>query len=304
MAQQRPDGLWPDPGSTTGEGAAWITGLVGRSAWALLADEPRADGLEDALERAFYALTSRQRANGGWASSESAGTDAEATAWALVCLLSDRRRVMYSTSRAHRYLYSHWHPASGTFGLHVTLDDQVDQVDQVDQAPAERSRGASTSESSPAPSYVTALVLRALLMGGDPGPAVGQARDYIATAQGSDGLWRSPLWNVVGLPTLNALMTLGMVDGLDESVRAQAAAGVGRLLGSLDPFESASAVVASLQVGLGDAVGEPIERLLEAQEADGGWTPLVGVRNAADSPEDGRLLTTTMALIALHFSSH
>lgn len=295
MAQQLPDGRWPDPASAPGVGSHWVTGLVGRSAWALLVDTPRDDGLETALDRAFDALTRGQRANGGWGHDESGRTDAESTAWALVCLLSERRRAPYSASRAHRYLYSHWDPAGGGFRLHASVDD-------AGAAPVAEEPGAVQHDLAPALPYVTALALRALLMSGAPGHAVRPACAAIVKAQDADGLWRSPLWNVTGPPTLIALTTLGMTGELSEETRARAVAGESRLLGHADPFECASAVVAAPLLGLGDDVEDAIRCLLENQDGDGGWSPLVGIRRAEDPPEAGRLLTTVMALIALHLS--
>jgi hypothetical protein len=302
VAQQLPDGRWPDPGGP-GTGSDWVTGLVGRSAWALLADTPRGDGLHAALDSAFDALTRRQQANGGWGHDGSGNTDAESTAWALVCLLSERRRAMYSLRRARQYLSSHRDPVSGGFRLHATVDGGAGAPSD-DRPPGEDdTHPAPANEASPA-SYVTALALRALLMSGDPGRALQPAREYLIKAQGADGLWRSPLWNVTGAPTLITLTTLLMTGELPEETRARAIAGQARLLGHADPVECAAAVVAAPHLALGDGVEQAIHRLLESQGPDGAWTPLVGIRRSTDAPERGRLLTTVMALVALHLSSH
>jgi hypothetical protein len=301
-AAQDKDGLWHDS-ELEGEGSDFVTAYVARCLWAVLS-MPGLDWLERVFDAACHGLSQRQRPNGGWAYSRETDTDAEATAWALICLLDQRDRRGFSTTRARRYLEAHRDPESGGFRLYVPPVDGDASPDRV-RVP---------DEFRQAHPDVTGAVLRALVARGESGLTIGAACAYLKRVQGEDGLWGSPLWTGRAAPTYLALSALDMAHDLDDATRSAAREGVTRLLKESSDYELAAALVSAPRLSPPGGMGDAVARLLAEQGEDGSWTPTRRLRaspvahGATDAvrPIDlayrGRLLTTVTAVTALYFS--
>lgn len=307
-AQAR-DGLWHDSEFPVGEGSDWITAYIARCLWTVLA-LPESGDVERVYETALEALARRQRRNGGWAYSTATATDAEATAWALICLLDHRERHRFSTSRARRHLMAHLDEPSGGFLFYL---------------PGEGEEGFGQMHSSDVPGAaqpcVTGAVVRALATSGSTDAVVARACDYLKRTQGADGLWRSALWTGTGAPTYLALSALDMAHSLDDETRARARGGVREVLREGSSYELAAALIAAPRLDpTGDAAGA-VERLVSEQGDDGSWRPSGRLRTSTpvtcppagqgdeavpsaqtDIAYRGRLLTTVTAVTALVFS--
>jgi hypothetical protein len=309
-AVQDRDGLWHDSEFPEKEGSAWVTAYIARCLWTVLS-MPDSGDLEEVYEAACQGLARRQRRNGGWAYSAATATDAEATAWALICLLDRRDRHGFSTTKARRYLKAHLDEASGGFRFYAPTDD------------AEGGFGELRDPDIPcdAQPCVTGAVVRALVTSGSTGPIVTRACEYLKGTQGEDGMWRSALWTGPGAPTYLALSALDFAGALDDRTRARAWEGVSRIVREGRSYELAAALISAPRLDPTGNVADAVERLVADQEEDGSWRPTgrlravtpsryppTGAGDAADRQVSvdlayrGRLLMTVTAVTALVFS--
>ena len=308
-AAQGRDGLWHDSEFPEGEGSDWITAYIARCLWTVLS-LPDSGDVDRVYEAALQGLARRQRRNGGWAYSAATATDAEATAWALICLLDDRQRHRFSTSRARRYLTAHLDEPSGGFLFYV---------------PSDGGEGFGEMRSSDVPGAaqpcVTGAVVRALATSGSADAVVARACDYLKRTQGEDGLWRSALWTGTGAPTYLALSALDLAHSLDDETRARARGGVRAVLREGSSYELAAALIAAPRLDPSGDVAGAVARLVSEQDDEGSWRPSGRLRTSTpvtfppsgqgdvavvSAPTDiaywGRLLTTVTAVTALVFS--
>lgn len=305
-AAQGSDGMWQDS-ELDGAGSDFVTAYIARCLWAVLSMPGRED-LYPLFEAACQGLSRRQRRNGGWAYSAQTATDAEATSWALLCLLDQRDRRGFSTARAKTYLEAHRDPSTGGYRPYLIPVDSEGETEFLRVPDV-------LCEAQPC---VTGSVVRALVTSAGSQARVEEACRYLRRAQQDDGLWTSALWNSRGAPTYLALSALDMTGSLSEEIREAARVGVEKLLAEAEGYElTASLVAAPRLYPTGAVLGEAVERLLAEQRDDGGWTPPSRIRAlspvpAASRPDGssgpnlhyrGRLLMTVTAVTGLYFSA-
>lgn len=191
-ARQHPDGLWRDFSTPAGASSEWVSAFV--------AHHIRGASALQVLTQADVELCARQRADGGWGYRSIVPSDADSTAWALLCI-GDRLPAPRRDA-ARRFLLCHWTTQSGGFSTY--------RKDSPIAAFVGRQSPAAVSGWTVPHGCVTASSIRALRAAKLPAAhrALASAVVHLRRSRQENGLWRSYWWNGAAYPTLQALQAL------------------------------------------------------------------------------------------------
>lgn len=267
---QEPDGRFIDFALPPGPGDGWITGFV-----AVALDEAQKGpasgpevGARAAVAAAAEALLRSARPR-GWGYNQGAPPDGDATAFALRALQRGKRRPLAAPEAL----------------LSPYLEGE-----------------------SPRPDVLASIGL-ALCEARAPAPLRARVLSAVVSAQGPSGTWASPRWRRSFYPTWLVLSLLRAERALDVDLARAAHAG---LLEEVRKGEDLCVLDVACLFGsltdVAEAMGwavprGPLRRLLDLQEADGGWpasrclVPGAGEGQAAYA-DIRRLFTTAVAVQA------
>ena len=265
LARQGRDGLWRDFDTPAGEASQWPSGFIG-TALPLCADTT------EALEEAADALVDAQNPDGGWGYNEDVPTDADSTAWVLRFLTRLGRSG--ACRRAARCLIDHQGNRNGGVATYS------------EAGPIRRFMGLTRwvpfwGWCAPQTEVTAAAALA--LASAEPAGSSAQVQDawrFVKSRQRRDGSWSSYWWTSPHYTTLQAV-ELAVAAGDESAVRRavlwtivhQRDSGGWNVTGDADSaFASALAVSILLRANAGaERVERGLLRLLELQQADGGW---------------------------------
>ena len=265
LARQGRDGLWRDFLTPAGEASHWPTGFIGTAL-------PLTGDTKDALEKTADTLVANQNADGGWGYNEDVPTDADSTAWVLrfltrlgrtspcrraaACLI-DHQRIRnggiatYSEPGPIRRFMgiSRWVPFSGWC------------------APQTEVTATAALALASAPPTHDPIQLRA-------------AWRFVQSRQRGDGSWSSYWWTSPHYTTWQAV-EFALAAGDRAAVHRavlwtivhQGDSG-GWTAAEADDSAFASALAVSILLrgnAAADRVERGLARLVELQQADGGW---------------------------------
>jgi hypothetical protein len=243
---QRKDGSWVDWRLPAGESDAWTTAYVGYQ-FRLLPASLRARAAA-AVDVASKWLLNASFTDGGWGYNTAVGTDADSTAYAILCLSSSGRPVPEKSYRCLRKFQC----SDGGFSTYI------------------HERGIdSWVVSHPDVSPIALLAL--LTKYSHESPAVRRGIDYVSMQRNPSGLWNSFWWNSflystkVNLSLLKTVRvqfdTARMKKNL-SLVRPQNAFEMALLVSILLCSDSDAATVTACQFA---------DQLIQAQLSDGSW---------------------------------
>jgi squalene-hopene/tetraprenyl-beta-curcumene cyclase len=265
LARQGHDGLWRDFHTPAGEASQWPSGFIGTAL-------PLGADTTEALDRAADTLVDTQNPDGGWGYNEDVPTDADSTAWVMRFLTRLGRNG--ACRRAARCLIGHQRSRNGGVATYS------------DAAPIRRFMGLTRwvpfwgwCAPQTEVTAVAALALASAEHGGSPAQ-VQDAWRFVKSRQRRDGSWSSYWWTSPHYTTLQAV-EFAVAAG-DESTARRAVlwtivhqrdSGGWNVTGDVDSaFASALAVSILLRANAGtEHVERGLLRLLELQQADGGW---------------------------------
>lgn len=265
LARQGRDGLWRDFLTPAGEASQWPSGFIGTAL-------PLTDDTKDALEKAADTLVAAQNTDGGWGYNEDVPTDADSTAWVLRLL--NRLGRASACQRAAECLIGCQRSRNGGIATYS------------ESSPIRRFMGISRwvpfSGWCAPQTEVTAAAALALASaphGGRP-VQVREAWRFVKSRQRRDGSWSSYWWTSPHYATLQAV-EFAITAGDESAVRRavlwtivnQRDSGGWTAAGPADSaFASALAVSILLRASAAaDRVKLGLVRLVELQQADGGW---------------------------------
>ena len=246
LTLQATDGHWTDWNLPPGTSLAWTTGYVG-----FKLDSLPEDWSEKAASVRLAAsnwLLRNQFPDGGWGYNESVGSDADSTAFAILCLTSAGLKAPDS---AYNHL-TQYHCSDGGFSTYYCDDIR-------------NSWGVSHPD-------VTPVVLRALLTTHSTGESVvSDGLKYVLGQKTKEGIWNSFWWDSHLYSTEANLSLLTAVKGqhdlnVTEKVLCQ--------LGPAKVFEVALLISSLLHLATPRAravVAPLLEQLIRQQQPDGSW---------------------------------
>jgi hypothetical protein len=282
---QAPDGHWTDWNLPPGNSLAWTTGYIGFKLRSL--PDHWTEKAACARVAAANWLLRHQFPDGGWGYNESVGSDADSTAFAILCISSAGLEV---PDMAYEHL-SQYQCADG--GFSTFLDERMSN---------------SWSVSHP---DVTPIALRALLSKHSIADStVRNGLDYVVGQKTSEGIWNSFWWDTPLYSTEANLALLRSAMDYDATTTEES-------LCSLRPlrvFEIALLISSLLLIATVRACAAAIpllEQLIRKQRPDGGWNSDAILRitsrdcykpwdcaNAGPLFEDPQRLFTSSAVIA------
>ena len=245
LTLQAPDGHWTDWNLPPGNSLAWTTGYVGFKLRYLPDDWAEKSACARLLAANW--LLRNQFPDGGWGYSQVVGSDADSTAFAILCITS---AGLEAPDVAYDHLIQ-YQCADGGFSTYHS----------------ERIRN-SWSVSHP---DVTPVALQALLMKHSIGDSrVRNGLNYVVNKKTSEGIWNSFWWDT---PLYGTEANLSLL----KSVMAHDATTTEESLCSLRPskvFEIALLISSLLHIATprARAAAVPlVEQLIRQQRLDGGW---------------------------------
>ena len=266
LACQGGDGLWRDFVTPAGEASQWPTGYIGTAV-------PLTGDTAYALEQAADTLLATQNLDGGWGYNENVPTDADSTAWVLRFLIR-LGRTGDACQRAASCLISHQRSRNG--GVATYLEShRIRRFMGLGRWVPFWGWCAPHTE-------VTAAAGQALMAAAcDDSPKRAQAAwRFVRSRQRADGCWSSYWWTSPHFTTLQAVEFALAAGDLTAVRRAaqwmivnQGDSGGLKFAGSADSAFASALAVSILVRGNadGDHVDRAVMRLLELQQADGGW---------------------------------
>jgi squalene cyclase len=266
LARQGHDGLWRDFDTPAGEACQWPTGFIGSAL-------PLNGGTANELERAADTLVSTQNPDGGWGYNGDVPTDADSTAWVLR-FLTRLGRNGDVCRRAASCLMRHQRSRTGGIATYS------------ESGPIRRFMklgrwvpfwGWCTPHTE-----VTAVAGQALSSASCAGtPAEARAAwRFVSSRQRGDGSWSSYWWTSPHYTTLQAVEFASTVGDraavrravLWAMVTQRDSGGWGQVGAADSAFASALAVSIFLRANADhDHLQRGVMRLIELQQADGGW---------------------------------
>jgi squalene-hopene/tetraprenyl-beta-curcumene cyclase len=262
LARQGRDGLWREFVTPAGEASQWPTGFIGTAL-------PLTGDTADALETAADTLSASQNLDGGWGYNEDVPTDADSTAWVLRFLTRVGRDGSVCR-RAASCLIGHQRSQNGGIATYF------------EAGPIRRFMGLGCWVPFwgwCAPHTEVTAVAGHALTGSSP-TAAQAAWHFVRSRQRRDGSWSSYWWTSPHYTTLQAVeFALSVGDwavvrrAVAWTITSQGDTGGWNIPGVADSaFASALAVSTLLQANADhDHVERGVRRLIELQEADGGW---------------------------------
>ena len=267
LARQGRDGLWRDFVTPAGEASQWPTGYIGTAV-------PLNGDTADSLERAADTLIATQNLDGGWGYNENVPTDADSTAWVLR-FLTRLGRNGDVCRRAASCLIGHQRSRNGGVATYLE-SNRIRQFMGLGRWVPFWGWCASHTE-------VTAAAGQALMAAsrGDSPDQTQAAWRFVRSRQRADGSWGSYWWTSPHFTTLQAI-EFGLAAGDLAAVRRavlwaiinQGDSGGWKIAGTADSaFASALAVSILLRGNADDDhINSGVMRLIELQQADGGWS--------------------------------
>jgi squalene-hopene/tetraprenyl-beta-curcumene cyclase len=284
LARQGRDGLWRDFATPAGEASCWPTGYIGSAV-------PLTGSTADALDRAADTLIAAQNLDGGWGYNENVPTDADSTAWVLRFLIR-LGRTGDPCRRAASCLISHQRNRTGGVATYLE-SNQIRRFMGL-------SRWVPFWGWCAAHTEVTAAACQALTAA-SPDDSRSQAQAawrFVRSRQRADGCWSSYWWTSPHFATLQAIeFALAVGDwatvrrGVQWTIVNQDRSGGWKLPGADDSaFATALALSILLRADADDDhVDRGVMRLLDLQQADGGWSslPIMRIPLPPDTNPDG-----------------
>lgn len=284
-ARQGADGLWRDFITPAGEASHWPTGFIGAALCAAGADV-------EMLQRAASALVAGQQADGGWGYSECVPTDADSTACALLFLAAGG--LAESREAVER--------ASACLALHQRVDSGGVATFRL-AGPIRRFMGVGPwlrfSGWCQPHAEVTAMAGRAWssLQGDEQAHRALAAWRYLRASQARAGCWYPYWWTSPHYATAQALelaLSIGDAESAFRAgawaLRAQSAEGAWSLPGApVSCFGTAWGLSILARSGVSPVAQQRAAlRLVELQEADGGWAshPVMRIPMPSDREPD------------------
>jgi squalene cyclase len=328
---QDEDGTWSDFALTVGASDEWVSGHVGLGLASVAATDLASDELAHALARAERVLRARRHPGGGWGFNAVAGVDSDSTATVLRFLIKRGAAPAREAAGDAAVLLAAQDSGSGGVGTFAweTVRREASAGNPHFPLPASSKffyRGWCSPDA-----YVTAMALLAwhAAPGTAPDTAIESGREFLRSAQTSEGHWHGYWAAGTLLPSVVTLEALAAFPGEGRAI-ARAADWIRRVqspqggwsdgvAADITAMDTALAVTGLLAAGAPAsdvAVGHAVAWLLAHQAADGSWpayahmrVPVCTLERPWESWKEGesgnterdarRLYTTATVLTAL-----